>query len=87
MSPTVMRIGGFEFGWFAGDAGEPVHVHVFRGSNRSSSAKFWLRRHGVEMDHNKAQFTSGELRKIEKILSVNRDLLVARWHDFFLDGE
>ncbi|MFA4835311.1 MAG: DUF4160 domain-containing protein [Dehalococcoidia bacterium] len=37
--PTVLRIGAYRFFFYAGDYGEPRHVHIER---ESSTAKFWL---------------------------------------------
>ena len=37
--PTVLRVGPFRFFFYAGDGGEPPHVHVERDEGE---AKFWL---------------------------------------------
>ena len=37
--PTVLRLGPYRFFFYAGDAGEPPHVHVERDRDK---AKFWL---------------------------------------------
>jgi hypothetical protein len=38
-TPTVFRSGPYRFFFYAGDGGEPPHVHVERDD---SEAKFWL---------------------------------------------
>ena len=37
--PTVLRVGSFRFFFYAGDGGEPPHIHVERDD---CEAKFWL---------------------------------------------
>jgi hypothetical protein len=37
--PTLLRVEGFRFSFFAGDGVEPPHVHVSKGD---AAAKIWL---------------------------------------------
>jgi hypothetical protein len=37
--PTVLRLKGFRFAFYAADSDEPVHVHVIRDAKE---AKYWL---------------------------------------------
>jgi hypothetical protein len=37
--PTVLRVGPYRFFFYAGDQGEPLHIHVER---EGRIAKFWL---------------------------------------------
>ncbi|MED6327357.1 MAG: DUF4160 domain-containing protein [Verrucomicrobiota bacterium] len=37
--PTVLRVGPYRFFFYAGDAGEPEHIHVERDD---CVVKFWL---------------------------------------------
>ena len=57
MTPIYFREGGLAFGWFSNESGEPAHVHVFKGKDRSTSAKFWLNEDGPELAHNKARLS------------------------------
>lgn len=83
MTPIVLRVHDFNFGWSAHDAGEPAHVHVYRQGDRNSSAKFWLKKNSVELAHNDARFSDKELSQAKEIIMYNRDFFVARWFDFF----
>ena len=37
--PTVLRVGGYRFFFYANESGEPRHIHVQR---ERMLAKFWL---------------------------------------------
>lgn len=83
MSPNVLRYREFSIGFFSDEGDEPVHVHVWVGSDRASSAKFWIKKDGVELAHNKARISERDLSKIEKYLVLNRTMIIARWFEYF----
>lgn len=56
--PTVLRSGPYRFFFYAGDGGEPPHVHVERDT---SKAKYWLE--PVALQSN-IGFNRSELMKI-----------------------
>jgi hypothetical protein len=76
--PTVLRIGPFQFKFFAADEGEPRHVHVRRDKQR---AKFWLEPTVALATNN--GFSDRELNVIEKLVTSNRQFFVERWNEFF----
>jgi hypothetical protein len=75
--PTVLRVGPYRFFFYAGDRGEPPHVHVERDA---CEAKFWLR--PVRLAANFG-FRPAELRDIERIVSEHEELLEQRWNEYF----
>lgn len=79
MTPIYFREGGLAFGWFSNESGEPAHVHVFKGKDRSTSAKFWLNEDGPELAHNKARLSDREPRIAYAHINANRYRLMARW--------
>ncbi len=85
MTPIYIHAGGFSFGWFSNENGEPPHVHVFRGDDRNTSAKFWIREDGIGLVHNKARLSQREPKQAASVILANRYRLLARWHSFF-DG-
>lgn len=74
--PTVLRVMGYEFYFYAYDCREPRHMHVDKGG---ASAKFWL--DPVRLARNR-RFRNYELRKIEKIIAASLDDLRQAWDDF-----
>lgn len=78
MTPIYFRESGLAFGWFSNEKGEPAHVHVLKGRDRSASAKFWLKEDGPELAHNKARPSERELRIAFAHINANRYRLMAR---------
>ena len=75
--PTVLRSGPYAFHFYAGDRGEPPHIHVTRDSNE---IKFWLQ--PVSCQSNKG-FRKREAKRIERLVLENREYLLGEWNDFF----
>ncbi|MBW6485534.1 MAG: DUF4160 domain-containing protein [Syntrophales bacterium] len=77
--PTILRVGPYRFFFYAGDHGEPVHVHV---EHDDKIAKFWLE--PVRLA-NSGGFNRLELSGIFKIIEVNVDKILEGWHEYFGD--
>ena len=77
--PTVMRSGPYRFFFYAGDGGEPPHVHVER---ERSQAKFWL--DPIRLQDSRG-YNSVELNRIAALVVVHQDQLLKAWNDFFND--
>ena len=75
--PTVFRFGPYRFFFYAGDRGEPIHIHVERDEK---VAKFWVDPCHLE---NSGGFTRLELSKIQKIVTEHQNTIVEVWHDYF----
>lgn len=75
--PTVLRHGPYRFFFYASDRDEPPHVHVERDDN---VAKFWL--DPVRLQRN-GGFSRAEIGRVEKLVTVNQDLLLEAWNDYF----
>lgn len=54
MAPSLLRLKDLGLGWFSAEAEEAVHVRVLDGLDGSKFAKFWIRKDGVILTHNKA---------------------------------
>jgi len=75
--PTVLKIGSYRFFFYAGDRGEPEHIHVERDDN---IAKFWL--NPVRLQSS-GGFNRLEISKIHKIINENCSELLEAWHEYF----
>lgn len=77
--PTILREGPYRFFFYSSDRGEPAHVHVERDDK---VGKFWL-------DPVQLQQAGGlrraELRRIVRIINLNRDYLKEAWSEYFDD--
>jgi hypothetical protein len=76
--PTVLLIQGFRFFFFSADRVEPIHVHVKRGDG---DGKIWLTP-SVKPAY-LVGFTSQEEKRILEIATENRELIIAKWHEYF----
>ena len=81
MSPTVLESGPYRFFFYSADREEPPHVHVEREANR---AKVWLS--PVRVARN-AGFSAVELRRIERIVRQQQQMLFRTWNEYFAPSE
>jgi hypothetical protein len=77
--PTILRVGSYRLFFYAGDGGEPEHIHVERDEN---IAKFWLT--PIRLDRS-GGFDRSELLRIYKIVVENQTRLLEAWRDYFQD--
>ncbi len=75
--PTVLRIRGYRFFFYAAVSDEPPHVHVFKDGKE---LKVWLE--SMTTAVNKG-FSSREVVTIADMAYENRDLLMEAWNDYF----
>jgi len=75
--PTVLRSGPFRFFFYAGDGGEPPHIHVERDNCES---KFWLDPIQLERSHG---FKRKELNQIRSLIEQHQFHLLESWREFF----
>jgi hypothetical protein len=75
--PTILRIGPYRFFFYAGDRGEPPHMHVERDDN---TAKFWIELVRLQ---NSGGFNRTEIRRIQKLVEENQEDLLRSWNDYF----
>jgi hypothetical protein len=75
--PTVLRVGPFRFFFYAGDGGEPPHVHIERDDGE---AKFWL--DPVRLERSRG-FSRKDLNRVNKLVEEHREQLLEAWNEFF----
>lgn len=75
--PTALWSGPYRFFFYAGDRGEPPHIHVER---ENCTAKFWL---GPVRLARSGGFTSRELNRIRELVEENQSLLRGKWNEYF----
>jgi hypothetical protein len=75
--PTVLRVGPFRFFYYAGDGGEPPHVHVERDD---CEAKFWL--DPVRLERSRG-FRRKEINRVRGLVEGHLEQLLEAWHEFF----
>jgi hypothetical protein len=75
--PVVLTCGPYRLYFYSDEGSEPVHVHVERDD---LEAKFW-----IEPVHlaSSGGFGASELRRIERIVSENKQAIISRWNEHF----
>jgi len=75
--PTVLCVGPFRFFFYAGDGGEPPHVHVERDD---CEAKLWLDPVRLERSHG---FSRKDINRLRRLVEEHLRELLENWHAFF----
>jgi hypothetical protein len=75
--PTVLRAGPYRFFFYAGDQGEPAHVHVERDD---CIAKFWLEPVRLQ---SAGGFSRGEIHQVQKRVESHQEELLRSWNEYF----
>ncbi len=71
--PTALRSGPYRIYTWSHEPDEPAHMHIDRDD---LSAKFWLQPVALAVNYG---FRPVELRKIQRILEANEQMLVEAW--------
>ena len=75
--PTVLQEGPYRFFFYSADYGEPPHIHIER---EACQAKFWL---DPVRQCKSGGFGASEVRKIERLVEKNVEVLLRSWDEFF----
>jgi hypothetical protein len=73
--PTALKSGPYRIYTWSHEPNEPSHMHVDRDD---LSAKFWLQPVALATNYG---FRPVELRKIQRILEANEQMLVEAWRE------
>jgi hypothetical protein len=74
--PTVLRVGGLRFFFYANEGSEPPHVHV---QSADGAAKYWLEPVAIARS---AGYDAHELTIIRSYVEAHLDELRQAWHEF-----
>jgi hypothetical protein len=75
--PTVLRVQGFRFYFYANEGSEPPHVHVDKGD---ATGKLWLA--DVSWAYSEG-FSPAQQGTIRHIVQQHHAELRAKWNEFF----
>lgn len=76
--PTVLKSKGYKFKFYSNENEERAHIHVTKGDG---NAKIWLR--PAILEEYCYNFTVSERREIMRLVTENRDNLIAEWDAYF----
>ncbi len=75
--PTLFTLFGLRFMFYSNDH-EPIHVHVVKGG---AEARFQVLPEVVLLDNRGLK--PAELKLAESIVEENKEIIAARWNEFF----
>jgi hypothetical protein len=75
--PTALRSGPFRFFFYAGDSGEPPHMHIERDD---AEAKFWLDPIRLDRSHG---FREKEIGRLRRLVEKHQWHFLEAWNEFF----
>ncbi|WP_407399299.1 DUF4160 domain-containing protein [Anaerovibrio sp.] len=82
--PTLFEIFGYRIFFWSNEAGEPIHVHVCRGKPTGNTTKIWLPPDSNPVvANNNSNIPEKDLKRIMKMIALNRDTIIAQWYDYF----
>ena len=74
--PTVLRIRGYRFYFYALEGTEPAHVHVDKGAG---TIKLWLRDLAIARTEG---LKPAEIREVLRLTREHHHHLLTAWHEF-----
>lgn len=82
--PTLFEIYGYKIYFWSNEGNEPVHVHISKGKQTADATKIWLPpESNPVLVHNNSQIPQKDLKRLLKSLALNREIIIARWYDYF----
>ena len=82
--PTLFEVYGYRVFFWSNETGEPVHVHVCKGKPTANATKIWLPPESNPiLANNNSNIPDKELKRILKMIALNRDSIIAQWYDYF----
>lgn len=81
--PQVIKLLGYIIYFWSNENGEPVHVHVCKGTPQPDATKIWLKKEGPEIEHNRSKIPPKDMKVILEWLALNRETIVTMWYDYF----
>lgn len=83
--PSLFCVGGYRIFFWSNEAGEPIHVHVCKGTPSISASKIWLtRKGGCIVANNNAKIPDKSLNELCEIIAAQHSLICKKWKDFYL---
>lgn len=83
--PKLFSIRGYIVYFWSNEDGEPIHVHVSKGTPASNSTKIWLTKNGgCILANNKSNIPLHELSIIMELISAQFFLICSEWKKFFI---
>jgi hypothetical protein len=82
--PKILSWGQYTLFFWAGEDGEPVHVHVSCGRPQPNSTKFWLTEDGgCILAATSRDIPQHDLNDLAKLVKFNHRYICKKWAEVF----
>lgn len=82
--PSILVYKGYKIYFWSDENGEPIHVHVSKGSPRSNATKIWITQYGnTIVSNNNSKISKKDLILIECYIQANIQLIIMKWVQIF----
>jgi len=79
-----LKVIGYKFYFWSNEDGEPIHIHISKGSPTSNSTKVWLTKSGgCILSNNNSKIPENDLNKLLIIISKHYFLIISKWKEFY----
>lgn len=82
--PTWGELFGYRIFFWSRETGEPVHVHVCKGSPTENATKIWIPQDGNPVvANNNSRIPQKDLNRLLKGIAANKESIVFSWYQHF----
>ena len=86
--PSIFSVGGYRVFFWSNELGEPVHVHVCKGTPGPHATKIWITRSGgCILANNQSNIPPKSLSELMEIIAAQSGLICRKWKEFFAVDE
>lgn len=79
-----MKLTGYKIYFWSNENGEPIHVHVSKGTPSKNSTKIWITKSGnCILENNKSRIPKNELNLLMKIIAKHYFIIISKWVEYY----
>lgn len=82
--PSLFNVFGYKIYFWSNENGEPIHVHVCKGTPTKNATKVWITSSGGALVcHNKSRIPDKDLQKLLLFIICNKIIIANNWINYF----
>jgi len=86
--PNIFKMSGYTIFFWSNENGEPIHVHVCKGTPTATATKIWLTSAGgCVVANNKSRIPQKELNQLLEAISAHYFMICRKWKEYFFVDE
>jgi hypothetical protein len=86
--PSLFTVSGYKVFFWSNENGEPIHVHISKGTPTPHATKIWLTKAGgCIVANNGSAISLNELNELLDIVSAQYFMICAEWKKHFVVEE